>query len=237
MFQSASSSSLAAFVAICAAVVVAFVGAVGHSARRDSASPWRRIALTTFGLTGWLAILSSMVASGWLAADLARRIPIFMAATILVVVAAGVSRVGRWLASAPITALVLFQAFRLPLELVLHAWVRQGVIPETMTWTGANWDIVTGVFAILLAPLSRRGGAAPWIFNAIGFAMLLNVMRVATLSSPLPFAWPVEPKLALVLHLPYALIIPICVGGALLGHIALTRALLGTKPAADSAPR
>jgi hypothetical protein len=30
----------------------------------------------------------------------------------------------------------------------------------------------------------------------------------------------------LIYHIPYTLIIPICIGGALIGHIALTRALL-----------
>ncbi len=41
-------------------------------------------------------------------------------------------------------------------------------------------------------------------------------------SSPLP----VEPPLVLAFHLPNALIVPVCVGGALFGHVALTRALL-----------
>ena len=37
-----------------------------------------------------------------------------------------------------------------------------------------------------------------------------------------------EPPLLLALHLPYMLIGPVCVGGALLGHIVLTRRLLQT---------
>jgi hypothetical protein len=36
----------------------------------------------------------------------------------------------------------------------------------------------------------------------------------------------VTPPLLLALHLPYAWIGPVCVGGALAGHIVLTRALL-----------
>jgi len=59
----------------------------------------------------------------------------------------------------------------------------------------------------------------------VGLVLLANVMRVAVLSSPVSFGWPVTPKLELIYHLPYALIIPVCVGGALIGHIALTRAL------------
>jgi len=56
------------------------------------------------------------------------------------------------------------------------------------------------------------------------------VMRVAVLSSPISFGWPVEPKLELIYHVPYALIIPVCIGGALIGHIALARALLRRAP-------
>ena len=79
----------------------------------------------------------------------------------------------------------------------------------------------------MLAPFCRRSTLAAWTGNIIGFALLLNVARVAVLSSPVPFGWhDVSPKLEVAYHLPYALIIPVCVGGALVGHIALTRALL-----------
>jgi hypothetical protein len=123
--------------------------------------------------------------------------------------------------------LLVHYRFRLPLELVLHTWVRQGVIPETMTWTGSNWDILSGIAALLLAPLSGRFKAAAWAGNIIGCVLLLNVGRIAILSAPVPFGWhDVTPKLLLPFHLPYALVIPVCVGGALAGHIILTRALL-----------
>jgi len=62
---------------------------------------------------------------------------------------------------------------------------------------------------------------------------LANVGRVAVRSPPLAFGWPdVTPKLQPAFHLPYALIIPVCISGALIGHIALTRALLA-KARAD----
>jgi hypothetical protein len=127
----------------------------------------------------------------------------------------------------PIPLLLAFQGFRLPLELVLHSWVRQGVIPGTMTWTGSNWDILSGVAALGLAPLSQHSKAAAWVGNIIGFVLLLNVGRVAVFSAPVSFGWhEVTQKMLLPYHLPYALVIPICVGGALAGHIILTRALL-----------
>ena len=133
---------------------------------------------------------------------------------------------GRIAANIPLAALVGFQAFRLPLELVLHRWAEQGTIPTTMTWSGDNWDIVSGIVALVAAPLAHRHRIFAWGANVIGTVLLLNVIRVALLSAPLPFGWMVTPPLLLALHLPYAWIGPVCVGGALAGHIILTRALL-----------
>jgi hypothetical protein len=166
-----------------------------------------------------------VVASGWLR-DNQQRLLLLFGAINMISLIVGLSTVGRWLSLAPLWALVLFQGFRLPLELVLHSWVAQGVIPPTMTWSGRNWDIVSGVAALLLAPSCQRWTGWAWIANAIGLVLLANVMRVAILSSPVSFGWPVTPKLELINHFPYALIVPVCIGGALIGHIALTRALL-----------
>jgi hypothetical protein len=125
----------------------------------------------------------------------------------------------------PLAWIIGFQVFRLPLELVLHSWAEQGTIPMTMTWNGQNWDIVSGVVALVCAPLASRVRAAGWLANIVGFVLLLNVARVAILSSPLPFAWGLASPLQLGFHLPYAFIVPVCVGGALAGHIVLTRKL------------
>lgn len=98
-------------------------------------------------------------------------------------------------------ALVAFQGFRLPLELVLHAWAEAGTIPATMTWTGQNVDILSGVAALVAAPFAARHRAAAWLTSIVG-------------------------ALLLAFHLPYATILLVCVGGALAGHIVLLRALL-----------
>lgn len=225
MFHPASTSSLLAFLLICVGVMAAFLAAVWWSARRESVGPLRRTMLAAVGMAVWLGALCFIVESGWLRGD-QRRLLFFAAGMNVICLAVGLSPVGRWLSLLSLPALVAFQGFRLPLELVLHSWVAQGVIPETMTWSGRNWDIISGVLALVAAPLCRRSIVWAWIANAVGLVLLVNVMRVAVLSSPVSFGWPVTPKLELIYHLPYALIIPVCVGGALIGHIALTRALL-----------
>jgi len=54
------------------------------------------------------------------------------------------------------------------------------------------------------------------------------------MSAPLSFAWHVSPPLLLPFHFPYFFIVPVCVGGALAGHIILTRALLHQKDLENS---
>jgi len=221
----ASAASLLAFLVICAGVVATFVGGVWMSARRESVSPMGRTLAVAIGTLVWLTAILLVVQSGWLQSD-QRHLLLFAGAMNAVSLGVALSPVGRWLSLLPLSALVAFQVFRLPLELVLHSWVGQGVIPPTMTWSGRNWDIISGVVALILAPVCRRSVAWAWIANAVGLVFLANVMRVAVLSSPVTFGWPVEPKLELIYHIPYALIIPVCIGGALIGHIALTRALV-----------
>jgi hypothetical protein len=99
-----------------------------------------------------------------------------------------------------------------------------------MTWDGSNWDVVSGILALVMAPLAGRSRAAAWTANAVGFGLLLNVIVDAARSSPGRLYSGVRPPLQLPFHLPYALILPVCIGGALIGHIALTRALLRRTP-------
>ena len=142
-FHPANAGSLAAFVAIVLAVIGAFLRAVHHSYRSGKA-----VILAALALTVWLGGLSLLVRSGRMPGLPLSGLPFFFAPILLVCVGAGLSPVGaRLAAGVPVAALVGFQAFRLPLELVLHSWVAQGTIPGTMTWTGQNWDIASGITA------------------------------------------------------------------------------------------
>ena len=215
------------FVAIVLFVIAAFLVAV-HRAYRTEAAAGRMVTLwTVIGVVVWIGGLSLLVESGRMSALPLSGLPFFFGAIFAVSIYLGLSRMGGRIAAAiPLAALVGFQAFRLPLEIVLHRWATQGTIPTTMTWSGQNWDIVSGVVALLAAPFANRHRGLAWAANVVGSLLLLNVIRVAVMSSPLPFSWPVTPPLLLALHLPYAWIGPVCVGGALAGHIILTRALL-----------
>lgn len=180
----------------------------------------------------WLLALGVVVKSGVIKEEPMPRLMIFFGVSNLVGAIFAFSRWGTKLSrELPIEHLVVFQAFRFPLELVLHDWAQDGIIPATMTWTGKNVDILTGVLAAAAFALTRKSTKTikvrtAWFFNVIGLGLLFNVMRVAILSSPLPFSWDVQPPLELAFYVPQYLIVPVCVAGALGGHIILTRALL-----------
>jgi hypothetical protein len=230
-FVPGSSGSVAAFVGVVAGVLVAFLAGVHRAWTRTGGQAGRATALVAGASLAWLGLLSAGVASGAVISAPMPGLPIFFGVSLGGGLAIGLSRLGGRLAQGlTLTALVGFQGFRLPLELILHAWGESGTIPMTMTWEGSNLDVVSGALALLCAPLVGRWRGVAWLANVVGFVLLVNVGRVAILSSPLPFAWPdVSPRLALGMVLPYAWIGPVCVGGALAGHVILTRALLRAR--------
>tara|TARA_R110002111_G_scaffold177213_1_gene243292 strand:- start:30 stop:773 length:744 start_codon:yes stop_codon:yes gene_type:complete len=226
-FQPGSSLSEWAFIAILVAVLFMLFRGIRVASTGTPALLTPRLLTTALVVLVWLGIFYAVVRSGAIAAQPMPRLVLLFVSVNIVSIVIGLSAIGRWLASGlSLGTLVAFHGFRLPLEIVLHSWAQQGTIPATMTWNGSNFDIITGVLAFLIAPFATRFRGLAWGFNLIGLGLLINVIRVAVLSSPLPFAWPLDNPLLLGLHLPYALIAPICVGGALIGHIVLFRALL-----------
>lgn len=219
-FLRPSLPSTALFVLLCAGVLAVLLLAIR---RARSVHPAGLLAAAL----AWLALTPALVSTiqpGDLSA-----IRLMLLGNVGAVVLA-LSPVGRNLAALPPLFWVVFQAFRLPLELLLHRWYVEGAIPVTMTWEGRNLDVVTGIAAAVLGLWGLRGSVSRGVivvFEALGFALLLNVVFVAVHSAPTPLrAFYDGPALQLPYHLPYAYIVTICVAGALLGHVVLLRSLL-----------
>jgi hypothetical protein len=226
-FIPASSLSLLVFLAIVSGVIAALVVGTYFADVRLNGSGTKLAIKVGLGALCWLGLLSIIVLKGSLESKPFQVTMAFFAISNLATMLLALSPVGKRLAlGLPLVALVGFQTFRLPLELVLHQWAQSGTIPGTMTWSGSNFDIVTGLLALVAIPFVNRSRVIAWVVNIIGGILLLNVMRVAMMSSPFPFSWKMDQPLQLVWVMPYALIVPVCVAGALAGHIILTRALL-----------
>jgi len=133
-----------------------------------------------------------------------------------------------WLERWSLAGMIAFQAFRLPLELIMHQAAREGVMPPQMTFTGRNFDILTGLLAIPLALLTARvPKAVIWLWNLGGLALLINVVGVAILSVPGPYrAFFQEPANLWIGHAPFVWLPAVLVPLALAGHILVARKLL-----------
>lgn len=190
--------------------------------------------LATALTVAWLAITAAAALSGRLARfDLT---PPPMALLIVSVFALaftlGLGPIGRRLARVvPLVALVGVQAFRLPLELVMHRAATLGIMPVEMSFGGYNFDIVTGAGALAIALALRAGVAVPRvvirIWNLWGLWCLAVIAVVAVASSPMVAAFGAEPRHlnTWVLFFPYVWLPAVLVTVALAGHIVVARAL------------
>jgi hypothetical protein len=133
----------------------------------------------------------------------------------------------------PLWALVGFQVFRFPLELVMHRAYVEGLMPVQMSYSGRNYDIVSGITAGVLAIWLGRGRAPRWMvasWNILGFALLVNIVTIAVVSAPL-FRWFGSERLnTFVTYLPFVWLPAVLVVAALMGHILIWRQL-SARPA------
>jgi hypothetical protein len=223
-----------AFVVLPFLLLVALVCATVVAWRRSGSS---RVA------TGLAACAAGIGALGWMAGTwlLAARgtflewdrtpppFGLLVVAITIVSCAIAFSALGTKLARyIPLWVLVAVQAFRLPLELAMHAMYERGVMPREMSYSGRNFDILTGAAAIVAAALTatnRAGIRLVAVWNIAGFALLINVIIVAILGTP-RFRFFGEDSLnTWVALVPFVWLPAVMVVAALAGHLIIFRAL------------
>lgn len=189
----------------------------------------RRTVRIGVAVLAWLLLTWLVAASGVL-----RRFDLFpppfaalpLAVTALSIAVACSSLGTRLVRGLPLWVLVGSQAFRFPLELLMHETHVAGVMPVQMSYSGQNWDIVTGITAGLLAWWLARGHVPRWVvlgWNVLGFALLLNIVTVAIVSTPI-FRWFGDDRLNTFITFPPFVWLPaVLVPAALIGHILVWR--------------
>jgi hypothetical protein len=134
-------------------------------------------------------------------------------------------------ADVPLAILIGLQAFRLPLELVMHHAATVGVMPVELSYSGYNFDIVTGIGALLLFLAMQAGWRVParviWVWNIWGFWCLAVIAVIAVTTAPMVRLFGDDPRHVntWVLYFPYVWLPVVLVTVALAGHITITRAL------------
>jgi hypothetical protein len=185
----------------------------------------------TITIALWVAAILIAAAAGLLARWDHRPplIPVLLIGMLVLGVVLARSPVGDRLARGlPVWALVAYQAFRLPLELLMHRAATEAVMPMQMSYSGRNFDIVTGITAAVLGlvlwlrPLPR---IVILVWNLLGLGLLFNIGGVALLSTPLVQYFGADRLNTFVAYPPYVLLPGVMVLAAWTGHLVVFRAL------------
>jgi hypothetical protein len=225
---------IAAFVVIPIMLAATLVWATLAAWRRSGAteSAARRAAvIVAVDAAAWMTLTWVAARSGILQ-QWTRTPPPFIlviVGVVLISLVLALGRVGARIAHhIPLWTLVAIQGFRLPLELAMHALVTRGIMPDQMSYSGRNFDIVSGATAIIVAWVVKtgRGGSrlvAAW--NVLGLALLVNVVSVAIASTPLLRVFGDDRVVTFVTYPPFVWLPAVMVLAALAGHLVIFRAL------------
>lgn len=118
--------------------------------------------------------------------------PLFLVVPVILFMALFLTRnldVRDFARSVPVTWLIGLQGFRIVVEWELHALYKVGLLPRMLTFEGANFDILMGLSAPLVAWLyatGKIGVRAMRLWNWLGIVMLTNVFVRAFLTFPGP---------------------------------------------------
>lgn len=213
------------------AAIIYGVGAAGRRLGESLHTQARWVGGTAVFLVVWLVGTLGLAASGWLARFDLRPPPFLLIPAIGFPLAAVLtwSRFGaRLIDGLPLAALVGLQSFRFPLELLMHRAYVEGVMPVQMSYSGRNFDIVTGLTAIVVAWALHRGVggrrlAMAW--NILGTLLLVNIIAVAAASTPLVAAFGPDALNTFVAYPPFVWLPAILVLAAVTGHLLIARAI------------
>jgi len=222
------------FIAMAIALVALLVIGVHVAGRRLGEPPATRrrwTTLTVIGAAAWLGATWAVAETGHLS-RLDLRPPPFAALFVAIVVLAllmAFTRFGtRLVDGLPLAVLIGVQAFRFPLELLMHRAYTEGVMPYQMSYSGRNFDILTGLTALPVAWALHRGVggrrlALAW--NALGALLLLNIVIIAIVSAPIVGLFGPDLLNTWVMFPPFVWLPTVMVLMALTGHLLVARAL------------
>lgn len=133
--------------------------------------------------------------------------------------------------------LLAVHVMRIPVEITLYYLFIENLIPKAMTFEGWNFDIISGITALLLLILMAKGGIEKlrkliYFWNFFGLILLAFIVFTAILSAPTPlqqFNFD-QPNVA-VLQFPYIFLPGLIVPLVLLSHLLLIKNLNPKSPA------
>ncbi|WP_336515020.1 hypothetical protein [Pollutibacter soli] len=121
------------------------------------------------------------------------RLPFLILPSLLMIGIVFMTKSGRrFTERLSLKSLTWIHVVRIPVEFVLHWLFLNRMVPDVMTFEGANYDILSGLYTpvIIMFGFRKRFGRRRWliIWNCLCLALLLNVIILSILAGPATFA-------------------------------------------------
>ena len=196
------------------------------------AARWSRVVV--IATLAWTIILSAISLTGIFTetSGMPPRFAPVIAVPLLTITALFATPQGRaFISGLDQGLLVLLNTIRIPVELVLYGLFIHGAVPELMTFTGRNWDILSGITTPFIWWFGYRKRALPRAvligWNVVCLALLFNIVINAILAAPFDFQQQTfdQPNTA-IFYFPYVLLPGVVVPIVLFSHLVLLRSLV-----------
>ena len=110
--------------------------------------------------------------------------------------------------------IIKLQVFRFYVEVLLWALFSVSLLPVQMTFEGRNFDVITGVTAVLLTTrisgfilIDKMSNTLIIAWNILGLGLLINIVVIAILSMPTPLrVFMNEPANTIVTEFPISML-------------------------------
>jgi hypothetical protein len=129
-------------------------------------------------------------------------------------------------------SLILMNAVRIPVEIVLYWLFVREAVPQVMTFEGNNFDMLSGISAPLIWYITRRQRNSKLLlaWNITCLALLVNIVTIAVLAAPFPFQQIAfdQPNIG-VLYFPFVWLPGVIVPLVLFSHLVMIRKMIFQK--------
>ena len=178
---------------------------------------------TMMALIAWAVVISVLSLIGILS-DFRTFPPKMLIALVIplvaIVWAVRTKEVKEILLHTPPQSIIWIQSFRIVVEILIWRLFVDNLAPIQMTFEGRNFDILTGLTAVVVAILVKNkkiSSPLVIVWNFAGLAILVNIVTIAILSMPTPIrVFMNEPANTIVTKFPVvwlpALLVPLAYG-------------------------
>lgn len=189
-------------------------------------------------LITYLIVQSIVTFSGFYRTNLDSLPPRFVLAVlpaVLIIISLFISKRGKnFLMSLDLQKLTFLSVVRIPVELSLLSLFVYKAIPIEMTFEGFNYDIISGITAIIISWFAFKNHSIRkfllWIWNIAALALLITIVIISIFSTPTSFqVFGIDQPNIAILNFPYVLLPGFIVPVVFFTHLASIYQLIHRK--------